>query len=201
MILNQHIWKHKWGRRPDLVSVSKLECERMGIPHQVYTPIAGAVNTVVFEFQFEDLAAYDSFWTRWYTEPEAQEYLRQLPDLVLVDEPRLELYELLVSTPIVKPAQGGSAILEQVVLKAKAEHKQEVITLTKAECDGWGYPYRLYTPMTGPHHVVILDLQFENMAARGEHWARWGAAPGWQAFHERIHELMEDEERQYYRVV
>jgi len=201
MILNQHVWKHKWGRYDDLVSVSKLECERMAIPYQVYTPMAGAVDTVIFEFQFEDMGEYDRFWARWYTEPEAQKYLRQLPDLAVTDEHRSELYQVLVPTPVVQPAQGATAILEQVVLKSKAEHKQKVIALSKAECDRWGYPHRLYTPMTGPHHVVILDMQFESMAERDRQWAKFGATPEFQAFHKRIHELLQDEERQYYRMV
>jgi hypothetical protein len=201
MILNQQTWKHKWGRYHDLVSVSKLECERTGIPYQVFKPVAGAVNTVIIEFQFEDMAEYERFWINWNSEPEAQAYLQQLPNLAVVDEHRSELYQVLVPAPIVQPAEGPAPILEQVVLKAKAEHMQEVTAFSKAECERWGYPHRLYTPMTGPHHVVIIDLQFESMVERGKHWATWGAEPGWQAFHQRIHELLQDEERQYYRVV
>jgi hypothetical protein len=94
VILEQLIWKARKGRRDDLVALGKAECERRGVPYRIYTPITHPGNVVIFEFQFEDMAEHAKSWARWNTEPEAQEFVKQLRELVELEH-HTELYKVL----------------------------------------------------------------------------------------------------------
>ena len=94
MILEQQIWKAKARHREDVAALGKAEGERMGIPYRIYTPITHPSTIVIFEFQFDDLAEHARFWARWRTEPEAQEFLKRLGELV-EREHHNELYKVL----------------------------------------------------------------------------------------------------------
>jgi len=93
-------------------------------------------------------------------------------------------------------------ILEQLIWKAKKGRKDEVAALCKAECERRGVPYRIYTPITHPGQILILEFQFEDMAEQARSWAGWDADPQAQAFVKQLRELVEPEHRrELYKVL
>jgi hypothetical protein len=94
MILEQQFWKAKAGRKDDLAALGKALGQRMCVPYRIYTPLTHPSTIVVFEFQFDDLAQHGTLWAKWNAQPEAQEFQRQLRELV-EKEHRNELHKVL----------------------------------------------------------------------------------------------------------
>ncbi len=94
MILELQLWKAKPGHKEALIALGKAECQRIGITNRIYTSLTHPGNVVIFEYQFNDLGEQTNFWARWRAEPQAQEYLQRLGELV-EREHRNELYQVL----------------------------------------------------------------------------------------------------------
>ena len=86
-------------------------------------------------------------------------------------------------------------ILEQQIWKAKMRCRDDLAALCKTEGERMGIPYRVYTPITHPSNLVILELQFADLAERARHWADWATQPEAQAYQQQLRELVEPEHR------
>jgi hypothetical protein len=56
------------GCEQDMVNLIKEEMEALGgnVVYRIYhNPLAGPLDVVVHEMQFQDMAEHDKFWTRW----------------------------------------------------------------------------------------------------------------------------------------
>ena len=53
------------------IEVVKAEIQRAGTPHatRVCTAYAGPNNVLIIEFEFEDIAELDQYWTTWFADP------------------------------------------------------------------------------------------------------------------------------------
>jgi hypothetical protein len=84
-------------------------------------------------------------------------------------------------------------ILERLVHRAKLGCFDDLLALGKAECDTWGIPYRLYTPITAPGAILVCEFEVENLAKHEEFWAKWNAKPTTPAFGAKWNALIENE--------
>ena len=75
MIVERNTWKAKPGHVEDLMALVKSEASKEGMSYRVYTGMTGPANTVVVEFEFESLAAYEAFWAKWRAKPETPSFL------------------------------------------------------------------------------------------------------------------------------
>jgi hypothetical protein len=64
---------------------------------------------------------------------------------------------------------------------------EEVVALVKAdwERNSWPHARRLYTPNIAPFGVMVVELEFENLAEYEKSWAEWFASPEGVAFMEK----------------
>ena len=46
--------------------------------------------------------------------------------------------------------------------------------------------HRIYTPRLAPHHVVVQEFEFENLAEYERFWADWGSRPEVSVFGEAL---------------
>ena len=93
-------------------------------------------------------------------------------------------------------------ILEQQIWKAKRRRRDKVVALAKAECARMGIPYRIYTPMTHPGEIVIIEFQFEDLSEHARFWDTWRAQPETQEYQKRLSELVETQHHnELYRVL
>jgi len=84
-------------------------------------------------------------------------------------------------------------ILDRHIHKAKLGCYDDLVALGRAECETWGRPYRIYTPIFGPRNTVVFESQFEDLAKREEFWAKWRAKPEKLAYLARFEALIENE--------
>ena len=84
-------------------------------------------------------------------------------------------------------------ILDRHIHKAKLGCYDDLVALGRAECETWGRPYRIYTPIFGPRNTVVFESQFEDLAKREEFWAKWFARPESPAFIVKFDALHENE--------
>ncbi|MFH1086616.1 MAG: hypothetical protein V1772_12755 [Chloroflexota bacterium] len=93
-------------------------------------------------------------------------------------------------------------ILEQQIWKAKRGRKDDLAALGKAEGERMGIPYRIYTPITHPGNIVILEFQFADLAEHARFWAKWRIEPEAEAFLRQLGDLVESQHRnELYRVL
>lgn len=68
----------------------------------------------------------------------------------------------------------------------------DVVALLKAERKQGHTTYRIYTPHIAPFDVIIIDFEFENLAAYEKKWHEWFTSPESAEFMERWYELTEN---------
>ncbi len=66
------------------VSLLKEEFVRAQFPHAVrlHTPRTGVSDTTIGEFEFENLAEMEQFWSKWETQPEMQAFWQKYSQLI-----------------------------------------------------------------------------------------------------------------------
>ena len=52
-------------------ALTVAEIQRAGAPHatRTCTAYAGPINVLIIEFEFEDIAELDRYWTTWFADP------------------------------------------------------------------------------------------------------------------------------------
>ncbi|MDF1516136.1 MAG: hypothetical protein P1S60_20170 [Anaerolineae bacterium] len=79
MIVNRRTFKVKHGKEWECVEMVKAENERLKWPvtYRIYMSNIAPWGQMVVEWEFEDLAAYDKFWTDWQALPETEAYMKK----------------------------------------------------------------------------------------------------------------------------
>ena len=84
MIVQRITFKVKPGSEDGVVEMLKAaraagdNTERM----RIYTPRVAPLNVVAFDFEFENLAELDEFWTEWSAAPETAAFLEKWNQLM-----------------------------------------------------------------------------------------------------------------------
>jgi hypothetical protein len=69
VLVYRSTWLAKRGCRSQLLEIGRQEVEEMDAPHAVRTLIAGdyagSSDTVIWEFEFEDIGELDAYWAHW----------------------------------------------------------------------------------------------------------------------------------------
>jgi hypothetical protein len=82
----------KRGHRSQARDIGNAEVQRMNAPHAVrcYVPrYGGSADTVIWEFEFEDINEHDAFWASW----EGEEYLTKMN--AVTESLSSEMYQLM----------------------------------------------------------------------------------------------------------
>ena len=66
----------------EVVALAKAERERMDGTWRIYVSDIGPHDTIAFEFEFENLEAYERGWSEWAATPEAAAFMEKWNDLV-----------------------------------------------------------------------------------------------------------------------
>jgi hypothetical protein len=79
MIVNRRTFRIKNGKAQKVAEMMKSENERLKWPvtHRIYTANIAPFNLVIGEWEFEDLAAYEKFWTDWFALPETEAFMKK----------------------------------------------------------------------------------------------------------------------------
>lgn len=79
MIVNRRTFKIKHGKEWEVVELLKAENERLQWPitSRVYMSKIAPWGQLVVEWEFEDLAAYDKYWTDWEALPETKTFMKK----------------------------------------------------------------------------------------------------------------------------
>ena len=81
MIVNRLRVTVKQGRMEELVELIKEWRKQGGYNVRLYQSHLGTRDQIAYEFEFEDYAAYDKFWTEWYALPDTPAYLEKSNDM------------------------------------------------------------------------------------------------------------------------
>jgi hypothetical protein len=85
MIVQRSTWKVKVGCYDKFVELVRAEATKNRDPSyktRIYTGNIGPFDAVAVDFEFEDLAALEKFWTEWSTKPETAEFWKKWNELV-----------------------------------------------------------------------------------------------------------------------
>jgi len=76
MVMNRFTRIIKKGHFDQAVALVKSEIERFRAPQAIrlYSGFAAPIDTLVMEFEFENLAELDKHWADWYADPESQNF-------------------------------------------------------------------------------------------------------------------------------
>ena len=77
MIVNRVSVTVKQGRMEELVELLKEGRKQGGYNARLYQSHLGNRDQIAYEFEFEDYAAYDKFWTEWYALPDTPAFLEK----------------------------------------------------------------------------------------------------------------------------
>ena len=83
MIVNRLRVTVKQGRMQELVELLKEIRKQAGLNVRLYQSHLGTRDQIAYEFEFEDYAAYDKFWTEWYALPDTPAFLEQWNDMTI----------------------------------------------------------------------------------------------------------------------
>jgi hypothetical protein len=61
----------------ELVELVKEMRKQAGFKGRLYQSHLGTRDQIAFEYEFEDYAAYDKFWTDWYALPDTPAFLEK----------------------------------------------------------------------------------------------------------------------------
>ena len=82
MIVNRRTNIVKTGRMDELLALVTAERERGDGTFRIYVSNIGPYDTVAFEFEFESLVEYETFWSEWSATPEGGAFMEKWNDLV-----------------------------------------------------------------------------------------------------------------------
>jgi uncharacterized protein YpbB len=83
MIVNRYKVTVKQGRMQELVELLKKMREQGGYSGRLYQSHLGTRDQIAYEYEFEDYAAYDKFWTEWYALPDTPAFLEKWNDMTI----------------------------------------------------------------------------------------------------------------------
>ena len=84
-------------------------------------------------------------------------------------------------------------IVQRATWKAKPGHVEDLIALLKSESSKEGMSYRVYTTLSGSHETMVVEWEFESLAAQEAFWAKRSAKPETPSFMVKWRELTENE--------
>jgi hypothetical protein len=81
-------------------------------------------------------------------------------------------------------------IVQRITMRVKAERMEEWVAVLKTNHDKWDHPEfsRIYVSHSDPE-LVVQDLEFEDLAAKGKFWEEWAKRPEYTAIVKAYHEL------------
>ena len=82
MIVQRLTFRVRGGQRMAAAELAIAERERVGGTHRIYLSYLGRYDTIAMEFDFEDLAEMETFWSEWFATPESAAFLKQWNDLL-----------------------------------------------------------------------------------------------------------------------
>ena len=77
MIVNRYKVTIKQGHMQEVVELVKEMRKQGGYDCRLYQSHLGTRDQIACEFEFEDYAAYDTFWTEWYAIPDTPAFLEK----------------------------------------------------------------------------------------------------------------------------
>ena len=80
MIVNRMTVTVKQGHMDELIEHLKEGRKRGGYDFRLYRSSLGTYDQIAYEFEFEDMAAFDKFWTEWNALPETPAFLEKWND-------------------------------------------------------------------------------------------------------------------------
>jgi len=86
-------------------------------------------------------------------------------------------------------------IVDRITWKAKSDRQLELAALLKSEVERNGWRGRIYTSLFGGGDTnrVVVELEYESMAAMEKAQQEWLSRPGTAAFYKKMNELSENE--------
>lgn len=85
MIVQRLTFRARGGQRTAAAELAKAERERLGGTHRIYLSYLGRYDTIAMEFDFEDLAGMEAFWSEWFATPESATFLEEWNELLEAD--------------------------------------------------------------------------------------------------------------------
>ncbi len=82
MLLNRRIFKIKVGCMDTAADMAKAELEALGAQGTVASSDFGENYVLSVDIQFENLTAYEKFWTDWFGSPRAEAFFETWNTLV-----------------------------------------------------------------------------------------------------------------------
>jgi hypothetical protein len=83
MIVNRYTITVKQGRMGEAVELLKEMRKQGGFNVRLYQSHLGIRDQIAYEFEFEDYAAYDKFFTEWYALPDTPAFLEKWNDMTI----------------------------------------------------------------------------------------------------------------------
>lgn len=95
MLVDRRILPVKTGRMEDALEVLRAERAKLdtGGAVRIYAPSVAAFDEIVVEFEFEDWAACEAFWTDWGAAPDVDTFWEKWRDVNRAGG-RREIWEL-----------------------------------------------------------------------------------------------------------
>lgn len=83
MIAHRITVRYQAGKLPEAIALLQAERERAKFPHAVRMYIAKSEvsDMSIGEYEFENIAEMEQFWSNWEAQPEAQAFLQQYKQL------------------------------------------------------------------------------------------------------------------------
>ena len=81
MIVNRLTVTVKQGRMEEFAELLKERRKQGGYNVRLYQSHLGTRDQIAYEFEFEDYAAYDKFFTEWYALPDTPAILEKSNDM------------------------------------------------------------------------------------------------------------------------
>ena len=85
MIVQRLTFRAKSGQRAAAAELARAERERVGGTHRIYLSYLGRYDTIAMDFDFEDLAEMEAFWSEWFDTPESAAFLKEWNGLLEAD--------------------------------------------------------------------------------------------------------------------
>ena len=85
-------------------------------------------------------------------------------------------------------------IVDRRTFLVKRGHEAEVVALIKTAIEGntpYTKTYRIYMSDIGPHDMVVVEWEYEDLQEMRAAWATWEASPGIAQFWEQWYSLTE----------
>lgn len=82
MIVQRCTFQVKGRQRRAAAELARAERERIGATFRIYLSYLGRYDTIVTEYEFEDLGAMETFWSEWFADPESAAFLEKWNNLL-----------------------------------------------------------------------------------------------------------------------